>query len=677
MSLKTLFSQIFAKTTKKPKAKSLVGRNHDLAVLRGIRGKKRPTWHQIKHITKVLETKEKRVFSFAIWGMIIGCVWIGVNIADANRVQIPKAGGRYVEAVVGAPQLVNPIFAGLNDVDVDLTRLIFSGLMRFDANQELVPDLAESYKISEDKKVYTFTLRQDISWHSGNKKEVGPPITAHDVAFTFETIQNQEVGSPLYVSFQGVVVEAIDDWTVSFTLKEPFQPFLSSLTIGIIPSHIWENIPPERMRLAQSNLQPVGSGPYVFKKLVKDQTGFISRYELAKNEQYHLGVPYIDEIVFQFFGVYDDPDVGAIQALRSQKVDGIHFVPAHLAPKVERKHISMHTLQLPQYTALFFNPPHQSLLEDDDVREALALAIDKRRILRESLHGEGEIIEGPMLPGFPGYSESITSTPYSAMKANELLDKNYERLSAEEYRKERRAALIQERGIVTSTIEAALDESVTSTDTVVEEEPAPEGLSVDEQLAQIDVQLDQELREAQTFYRTKKDGTILELELVTVATDEYAQAAELIAGFWQELGIKTNITMVDPRQISKDVLKRRDYDVLLYGVIVGSDPDQFPFWHSSQVAYPGLNLSQYVNKDVDALLEKARETDSPEQLQELYGTLQDTILKDRPAIFLHTPVYRYATTDKIKGFTITRIFYPADRFTDVHKWYIKTKGKWQ
>ena len=125
------------------------------------------------------------------------------------------------------------------------------------------------------------------------------------------------------------------------------------------------------------------------------------------------------------------------------------------------------------------------------------------------------------------------------------------------------------------------------------------------------------------------------------------------------------------------MLKKRDYDILLYGVIVGSDPDQFPFWHSTQVAYPGLNLSQYVNRSVDELLEKARETDSAEQLQELYVQLQDTILEDRPAIFLHTPVYRYATVDDIKGFTVERVFHPADRFADVHKWYIKTKGKWQ
>ncbi|MBT4153726.1 MAG: peptide ABC transporter substrate-binding protein [Candidatus Magasanikbacteria bacterium] len=682
MSFKSFFSQHLAKTTKK--AKPLVGSNHDLTVLRGIHGKKRPTWHQLRHVKKVLGDKERRIFTLAIWGLLAGCLWLGVNVIDGNRVQVPKEGGRYVEAVVGAPQLINPLFASLNDVDVDLARLMYSGLMRFDANQELVADLADSYELSEDKKVYTFKLRQDISWHSGTKKEVGPPITASDIAFTIDLIQNQDVGSPLYVSFQGVLVEVIDEQTISFTLQEPFQPFLSSLTVGILPAHIWENIPAERIRLAQSNLQPVGSGPYVFKKLIKDQTGFISRYELEKNEQYHLGTPYIDEVIFQFFGVYDDPDVGAIQALRSQKVDGIHFVPAHLASKVERKHITVHTLQLPQYTALFFNPSHQSILEEDDLREALALAIDKRRILRESLQGEGEIIEGPILAGFPGYTESVTTTPYSIVKANELLDEKYDRLSAEEYRKQRRAALIQERGIVTSTAEVAQveeneDEETATTTEEVAPEPVVEdiGPTVDEQLAQVDAILDQEIHEAQTFYRVDEDDNIIELSLVTVQTDEYAQAAQLIAGFWQELGIKTTISTVDPRQISKDVLKKRDYDILLYGVIVGSDPDQFPFWHSTQVAYPGLNLSQYVNRSVDELLEKARETDSAEQLQELYVQLQDTILEDRPAIFLHTPVYRYATVDDIKGFTVERVFHPADRFADVHKWYIKTKGKWQ
>ncbi len=192
-----------------------------------------------------------------------------------------------------------------------------------------------------------------------------------------------------------------------------------------------------------------------------------------------------------------------------------------------------------------------------------------------------------------------------------------------------------------------------------------------------DAELDTTLNNAQTFYRKDGSGKMISLRLVTADTPEYRQAASLIAGFWQDLGIQTTIDFVAIKDFSRQVLKERNYDVVLYGVIVGSDPDQYPFWHSSQKDYPGLNLSLYVNRTLDDVLQKARETDDEAKLAELYGTFQDTIIKDIPAVFLYTPIYRYATSDHIQGVTVQRIFHPSDRFAGVRSWYIKTVGDWQ
>ena len=185
------------------------------------------------------------------------------------------------------------------------------------------------------------------------------------------------------------------------------------------------------------------------------------------------------------------------------------------------------------------------------------------------------------------------------------------------------------------------------------------------------------MNDAQLFYRQNKEGKIFTIRLVTADTAEYKQAARLVAGFWQELGVKTEIKFINAKDISREALKNRDYDVLLYGVIIGGDPDQYPFWHSSQINYPGLNLARYANKKVDELLVKIRQTDAAGETVKLYVELQKLILDDAPAFFLYTPTYTYAQSDNIKGFDVKSISHPSDRFANVTDWYIKTKGEWK
>lgn len=629
-----------------------------MKLLQRVQGKGMPKPKQILHIRRVLSPVERRLFRSSIIILLIGIMWGGWDWAGKYRVVVPSVGGRYTEAVVGAPQLINPVFASVNDVDRDISRLVYSGLLRYDEEQRLLPDLAVKYQISDDKKTYTFPLKQGVLWHDGE------PFTAHDVVYTIEMIQNPVVGSPLLVSFQGVTVTAIDDYTVEFTLKEPFAPFLSALTVGMLPEHAWIDVMPDRMRLAQRNIQPVGTGPFVFKKLLKDDVGNIYQYELRRNDRYHGTPAYLEELVFQFFHEYEGDD-GAIQALREQHVDGISFVPYHVRDKVERKHITLHTLQLPQYSALFFNTD-SPVLTKSEARTALTYAIDKGRVLRDSLKNEGHVIESPILQGFPGFQADREKTLYSVEQANTLLDALWPRVSAEEYRALRKEALLKTwQETVSSTLAIASSTPDVATTTLADPTPT------------IEEQLNTELHEAQTFYRKTKDGTIISLSLVTANTAEYQQIAKSVAGFWQEVGIKTDITFVEPKDFSRDVLRGRKYDVLLYGVIIGSDPDQYPFWHSTQIDFPGLNLSRYVNRTVDTILQKARETSDAEEEAKLYQQFQDAVLKDRPAVFLYTPTYTYATTDKIHGIDVTRIFHPSDRFADVTTWYMKTDTDWR
>lgn len=643
-------------------------------ILRTAKGKRMPRFSQLRQVGRIFSREERILFQVATTVLVISVFWLGASIIRGYRVEVPAVGGTYIEAAVGSPELVNPLFATLNDADRDVVELVYSGLMRFDKNQRLVPDLAAKVSVNETETVYTFSLREDVIWHDEE------PFTSEDVIFTFNMIQDEAVGSPLYVTFRDIAVEAVDDYTVTFTLEEPFAPFLQSLTIGMLPEHYWFDVQPERFALTQKNLQPIGTGPYMFSKLAKDTTGAVYEYELERFARYHREAPFIQNFTFMYYPVYEG-EAGAVRSIRQQAVQGLNFVPSDIREQVERKHIVLHTLQLPQYTGLFFNGVREPALADDDVREALAIALDKDRIVREALGGEGQVIEGPVLPGFPGYNPEIEKVPYDITSANELLDDAWPSLTSDAYRELREKELIEQliaqRTAEQVPVSATSTESTTSTEDVVEEAPEVEAITTSTVAGEVEQILAGEIDPSQTFYRKSDDDVILEIDIVTVDTQEYRDAAALIEASWQEIGVNVNVAFVPAKDFSRTVLKDRSYDVLLYGVILGSDPDQFPFWHSSQVEAPGLNLALYENEDVDELLETARASTDDAEIEEAYTTFQNTLLEDRPAVFLYTPTYTYAQHVDVQGFDVSQIFVPSDRFANVTEWYLRTRGMWK
>ena len=164
----------------------------------------------------------------------------------------------------------------------------------------------------------------------------------------------------------------------------------------------------------------------------------------------------------------------------------------------------------------------------------------------------------------------------------------------------------------------------------------------------------------------------LQFELVTINQPQLVKVANLLEDYWKKIGITVNIKAIGLSDL-KNIIKNRNYDALLYGESLGMLPDLYPFWHSTQINDPGLNLSMYQNKNADQLLKDARETLDPEQKAEKYGQLQEIILKDAPALFLYNPDYLYWVAGKIKGIDTTKIADPAKRFENITNWYINTK----
>ncbi|MFH1789964.1 MAG: ABC transporter substrate-binding protein [bacterium] len=626
----------------------------DHKLIKKIRPKRIPSLAQIKYIKHFLSKTELIIIKVAIAVVILSIAGGVITFIIKNKTVIPADGGEYIEAIIGQPKYINPLFSSVSQIDSDLTYLIYSGLFRFNKDQKLLPDLASKYEINDDKTVYTIDLRQDVKWSDGE------PFNADDVVFTFESIQNPLVNSPLLADFQGVSATKESEYTIKFTLKEPFSPFLKSLTLGILPKHIWQDIPPVQIKLARKNLEPIGTGAWQFEKLIKDGQGNIQSYTLLRNKYYYKKNSYLKNLSFKFYPDYNQ----AISALKSQDVMALSFIPSEYKDKISDKNFQTYNFVLPQYTALFFNQANNTYLKNSDFRTALASSIDRKKIAEQILGNDVKIIDSPILRVYGDlYVSSSTMPTYSPTSTYAILDKNWKALQPEEYYDIKLKELMKEKENEINAIKndaSSTPENVSSTIQAIEKDIADS--------------IRQSMDPTQSFYRQDKNSNILQVKITTTNGAEYQSVAQEIAKMWQSVGIKTNIELVNKSTI-KDVLKTRDYEILLYGEIMGNDPDPFPFWHSSQTQYPGLNLPIFADKEADKLLVKGRSGIDEQERARVYSEFEKIIIKELPAIFLYSPVYSIIINKDIKGFEINRIFSPAQRYAGLDEWYTKTKKK--
>jgi len=140
------------------------------------------------------------------------------------------------------------------------------------------------------------------------------------------------------------------------------------------------------------------------------------------------------------------------------------------------------------------------------------------------------------------------------------------------------------------------------------------------------------------------------------------------------VGVGVELKII-PLEQAATVIKNRDFEAILYGQAVGGDPDVFAFWHSTQIGSKGLNIAGYSNEEVDTLLIEARSNVSGADRNAKYQRFQEIVTSEIPVIFLYSPTYTYVQRKKIKGFNGQAIIEPADRFSQISDWYIKTHKK--
>jgi peptide/nickel transport system substrate-binding protein len=459
------------------------------------------------------------------------------------------------------------------------------------------PSLAESWTTSPDGKTWTYKIRQGVKWSDGK------PLTAKDVAYTFNRVLEGETEQTNYGGYVANItsVTAPDDATVVMTTKVP-TPIMTHLAVPILPEHIWKNVSDAEIGSFDNEKNVVGSGPFVFEQR---KTGQFVR--LRANKSYWGGAPKIDELVFRVFNNKD----AMIQALRKGEVDFADDVDANLFEALKNTEgIATVAADYAGFNELAFNTgaaldtgepigDGHPALKDKRVRQAIARAVDKTTLVQRVLRGYGSeatsVIPAlyPNLQWKPGDGEALG---FDLAAANQLLD------------------------------DAGYRDG--NGDGVRE---MPNG--------------DRPLQ-FRLFARQESPNS--------------QQSVKFIEGWLKQIGIAAKTSVIEENRLT-EVIGQGEFDMFEWGWVVEPDPDyQLSVFTCAQRSYkqgaagkitPGLSDSFYCNPAYDKLYEQQGQTVDPNRRAEIVKQMQAILYQDAPYVvtFYYDDLQAYRS-DRFGGF---------------------------
>jgi len=653
-----------------------------------------PSKKQWKCFFKVLNLKEKIIFFIFLAGVLLSIFYFCFNFYLKNTKLIAAEGGIFTEGAIGYPRFVNPIYSSISDVDQSLVELIFSGLMKYDNEGNIVPDLAERYEIKEEGKVFEVYLKENLFWSDAQ------PLTADDVIFTAKILQDPDYKSPQMIKWLGVEVEKISDLGIRFKLKNPYCCFLETLTQKIIPKHIWEDTTVQNFPFSvYNNLKAIGSGPFKIKEIKKDQEGRISSLILVRNPHYFGKLPYLHQISFRFFANEEELlkgyKRGEIQAFSLNNFENFN--------KIDKNSLAIYHFVFPRYFALFFNPEKTKIFADKNVREALNYGTNKEEIVEKILFGNGKIVSSPILPEIYHFAPPSKKYPFDIELAKDLLNKTgfVEKENGQRIKTIENLSSFQ---IKSDLKEGSRGEEVNNLQKCLAKDPEiyPNGevngffgKATKEAVIKFQEKYSEDIlkpfglskgtgivskttREKlnSLCFANEKESLALEFSISTLDQPVLKETANILKEQWQKIGAIVEIKTYSEKEI-KEIIRERNYEILLFGETLGLIPDFFSFWHSSQKRDPGQNLAIYQNKEADKILEETRQIIDEKERKEKIEKFQEILINEAPAIFMYSPDYLYFVKKEIKGLKEGIITEPAKRFIDIENWYLKTKKVWK
>lgn len=505
---------------------------------------------------------------------------------------------------------LNPLLAGFNQADRDVTALIFEGLMKTDAYGNAVPNLAAGLpRISNDGLTYVFTLREDVRWHDGE------PFTSADVVFTISLMQAEDFsGSPDLRDFwRTVEVDALNAQTVRFTLAQPLATFPDYLRIGILPEHALRGTTGRTLATHPFNLNPIGTGPYQFDRLLGDGVRlrgvrlraaptFAARPEAA--EGYALR-----QLDLLCYPTWDE----ARAAFERGEVNSLSDVPSAVVGSLKALPLTLYTAYKPALGAVIYNWASQTapFFRDVRFRQALARSVDRAGLVAQYMADRAVVANTPILPSSWAYAREVSCPSYDP--------------SAPE------AAA---RSLAQVQITPPPPESDPN---APEASPPPSSVGYRFQL---------------------------------LLSDDAAQAAlgQAVAEAWRSLGLGVDVVVVD-RVTFRERLANGSFEAALVELDLApsADPDPYSLWRQVP-SEGGLNFGGLNDRRISELLEAARQTTDGSARVALYAEFQRLFCDRAAALVLYYPIYYYGADSRLEGVQLGFVSQPADRFRTLGAW---------
>ncbi|MDP9246765.1 MAG: ABC transporter substrate-binding protein [Candidatus Dormibacteraeota bacterium] len=525
--------------------------------------------------------------TFLAGGMELLAACGGGNSGTQTNTQNAKRGGHVVEGNPTDIANLNPLY--INDVySQTIAYRLYDALLSIDNQANLLPNLATDVpKVSSDGLSYTFKLHKGVQWSDGQ------PLTADDVAFTYQLMYAPEwKGAKARYRPQAEQyiqsVTAADPQTVVIKTTKVFAPFLitfctgTSGTGGILPKHVWEKLRPEAMPSSEmNNLPTVVSGAMAPVKWDKG-----SQYVIKRNDNWFRGKTYIDQHVFKVTPSF----VANANLLKTGEIDiGIvdNSVWDDLANSQSVNRVGF---TRPSYDYYLHNldaskTPKAAIFGDSQVRKALYTALDKKKIADKVYFGQATPADSIMSSAQWAHTTPKTQYPYDLAKANKMLD------------------------------DAGWKKG-------------PDGIR-----SKGGVKMEWELR--------TNAGNAVRETLITVLADQ-----------WKQIGANVATKPVQFPQLVTQLSQTRDFEMILLGISENADPDQTQYYKSTSIGNGALNGSGYKNPEIDSLLDEGVQTVDRNKRKDVYAKIQDILMQDLPTPLVTYPKGLWGISKRVQNFGV-------------------------
>ncbi len=336
-----------------------------------------------------MKLSKKKLFS--VLSLVLSLVLV-LSLAGCSGTTKTADGQKVVRInITSEPDNLDPWLSSASDTEA-IFHNVFEGLCLYDSEGNIIPGLAESWEISEDGKTYTFHLRQDVTFHNGQK------LTSADVLYSYNSLTGLDGGEPLTGKFQMVEsMEAPDDHTFIAHLKEPSASFLSLAIVAVLPEGYEEQA-----------THPVGTGPFRFVEYVPSQKVVLEKNPDFYDKDNSEGrMPKVDRVE-----VYIMSDIAAIvSALRSGQLDIACVINAEDAKALEGEGFTIYNSPQNMVQALFLNHSVKPF-DDLKVRQALSCAIDKKELISGVFGGYATELSTNFSPVMGAYYNEQTEGTY-------------------------------------------------------------------------------------------------------------------------------------------------------------------------------------------------------------------------------------------------------------------------